>query len=295
VFSRRGYALAALVLIVACPLLAADEIKVSVANVEDQRFSDDRFGGLTVELQLTGTGAADVKAVRVNVKSAKDDGGTILNKPGKEDKARDFEEFSVDRHPGPEIRLSNPRRDASSIDVAGDVELFVPARDPSTKQKIDRFLSQPDKPISNPSLKSAKVEITPLSPKEYKARQAKDRPTKEQIAAEGKKHGASEKEIQEALALMDALSSLGGEEPSENSILFETKDPDGRIISVEVVKADGSELHSQGRSSNGGRELKMVKIELAEKPPADSALLVTLRTSKSVFTVPLSLKEVALP
>jgi len=295
VISRRGYAFAALVLTVASPLFAADEIKVSVANVEDQRFSEDRFGGLTIELQLTGTAAAEIKAVRVNVKSARDDGGTTLNKPGKEERARDFEEFSVDRHPGPEIRLSNPRRDASSIEVAGEVELFIPARDPGTKQKIDKFLSQPDKPISNASLKSAKVEITPLSPKEYKARQAKGRPTKEQIAEEGKKHGASEKEIQEALALVDALSALGGEEPSDNSVLLETKDPDGRIISVELARADGSELHSQGRSSNGGRELKMMKIDLAEKPPADAALVVTLRTPKSVVTVPLSLKEVALP
>src|SRR5262249_8140836 len=282
-------------LLFASPLRAADDVKVTTANVEDQRVSDERFGGLTIELQLTGAGAADVKAIRIKVKSAKDDVGTNLSKPDKDERPRDFEEFSVDRHPGPEIRLSNPRRDASSIEVAGEVELFIPTRDASTKQRIDKFLNQLDKPISNPSLKTAKVEITPLSGKEYKARKAKDRPTKEQIAAEGKKRGASDKEIQEALALMDALTALGGEEPSENSILLETKDPDGRLISVEVAKADGSELHSQGRSSNGGRELKMVKIELAEKPPADAVLLLTLRTPKSVVSLPLSLKEVALP
>jgi len=295
VFLRRGRAIAPLVLLLAPPLRAADDVKVTTANVEDQRFSDERFGGLTIELQVTGAGAADVKAVRVKVKSAKDDIGTSLNKPDKDEKPRDFEEFSKDRHPGPEIRLSNPRRDASSIEVTGDVELFIPARDPSAKQRIDRFLSQLDKPLSNAALKSAKVEITPLSAKEYKARQASGRPTKEQIAEEGKKHGASEKEIQEAIALMDALTSLGGEEPSENSILLETKDPDGKLISVELAHADGSDLHSQGRSSNGGRELKTVKIDLAEKPPADAALLVTLRTSKSLVSVPLTLKEVVLP
>ena len=181
------------------------------------------------------------------------------------------------------------------MDVSGEVELFLPGRDPNTKQRFDQFLTRLDKPISSSALKSAKVEITPLSAKEYKAREAKNRPNKEQIMAEGKKAGASDAEIQQALALMDALASLGGEEPSETSVLVETKDPDGKIISVDVVRADGGELHANGRSTSGGREKKMMKLDLSEKPPADAALVVTLRTAKSLVTVPLSLKEVSLP
>jgi hypothetical protein len=38
-----------------------------------------------------------------------------------------------------------------------------------------------------------------------------------------------------------------------------------------------------------------VKIDLSEKPPADAALVVTLRTAKSLVTVPLNLKGVSLP
>jgi len=94
---------------------------------------------------------------------------------------------------------------------------------------------------------------------------------------------------------MDALASLSGEPPSETSILLETKDPDGRIISVDVVKADGTELRAPSRGSSGGRERKLVKIDLSEKPPADAALVVTLRTAKSLVTVPLNLKGVSLP
>jgi hypothetical protein len=238
---------------------------------------------------------ADVKAVRVRVKSAKDDVGSVLYKPGKDEKPKDFEEFSTDRQPGPKVSLLSPSRDASTVDVTGDVELFIPTRDPATKQRFEQFLARLDKPISNSALKSAKVEITPLSAKEYTARQKKNRPSKEEIMAEGKKHGATDAEIQQALGLMDALAALGGEEPSENSILIETKDPDGKIISVDVVKADGSELRAPSRGSSGGRETKMVKIDLAEKPPADAALLVTLRTAKSLVTVPLNLKGVSLP
>ncbi len=141
----------------------------------------------------------------------------------------------------------------------------------------------------------AKVEIAPLSAKEYKARQVKNRPTREQIMAEGKKNGVPEAEIQKVIERMDALAARGGGEPSENSVLLEMKDPDGKIISIDVVRADGAELHVSSRGTSGGRDLKLMKIDLSEKPPANAALLVTLRTAKSLVTVPLNLKEVVLP
>jgi hypothetical protein len=49
------------------------------------------------------------------------------------------------------------------------------------------------------------------------------------------------------------------------------------------------------RDSSGGNENKLIKIDLAEKPPADAALLVTVRTAKSVVSIPMAFKEVALP
>ena len=295
---RPPRVLALVILLIASALPAADDVKVSPGVVEDQRFTDERFGGLSVGLVLKGGAVADVKAIRVRVKSAKDDVGTVLYKPEKDEKPKDFEDFSTSTGlgpAGPQAHLLSPRRDAATVDVAGEIELFVPARDPNTKQRFERFLSGLDRPIGGSSLKAAKVEITPLSPKEYEARQKKNRPTKDQIRAEGKKQGVSDAEIEQAIAMMDALASLGGEAPSENSILLETKDPDGRIIAVDLVGADGKELQARSRGSNGGRELKLVKIDLSEKPPADAALVVTLRTPKSVVTVPFNLKEVPLP
>ncbi len=293
--SRSPLLLASAILLVVSPLLAAEDVKVTAGSVEDQRSSDDQFGGLTIGLVFKGSLMADVKAVRVRVKSARDDAGTVLSKPERDETPKDFEEYEANRQPGPEVRLSSPSRDASTVDVAGEVELFVPARDPNTKQRFEQFLAGIDKPIASAALKSAKIEITPLSPAQYKSRQEKNRPTKEQLIAEGKKRGASEAEIQQALKLMDALAGLSGEAPSENSVLLETKDPDGRIIAIDVVKPDGAEIHASGRETNGGRDLKLVKIDLSEKPPADAALSVTLRTPKSVVAVPIDLRGVALP
>lgn len=287
--------MAPLILLLAHPLFGVEDVKVAAGAVEDQRSSDSRMGGLSIELKLSGGSLAEVKALRARVKSAKDDLGAVLYKPAKDAKPGEFEEFSPDRRPGPHVSLTSPSRDASTVDVAGEVELFIPARDPNTKQRFEKFLGRLDKPISSSALKSAKVEITPLSPSTYKARQQQNRPTKEQIMEEGKKHGATDAEIKQAIGLMDALASLGGEEPSETSVLLETKDPEGKIISIDVVAGDGAELKAPSRGSSGSGDNKLVKIDLSEKPPADAALLVTLRTSKSIVTVPLNFKEVALP
>ena len=56
----------------------AQEIKVAAGTVEDQRASDTRMGGLTIELALSGGSLVDVKALRTRVKSAKDDLGAAL-------------------------------------------------------------------------------------------------------------------------------------------------------------------------------------------------------------------------
>lgn len=293
---RRRRALAPWILLCfSSSLIAADDVKVAPGTVEDQRYSDARMGGLTIELKLTGDSVKDVKALRTKIKSARDDRGSNLAKPGKEEKAADFDEFSADRRPGPSLRLASPARDASTIDVAAEVELFIPSRDPETKLRVDNFMGRLDKPVSSSALKSAKAEITPLSPAAYKSRQAASKPKKEDIIAEGKKQGLSEADINQALALVEAFSAIGGEEPSETSVLIESKDPDGRIISIDVVGADGTDLRGGSRSSSGGRESKLTKIDLSAKPPADAALVVTLRTSKSVVTVPMNWKGVALP
>ena len=169
-----GHALVSWVLLAAspfAPLLAADDVKVAPGTVEDQRFTDSRMGGLTVELKLTGAALKDIKAVRMSIQSAKDNVGTELYKPAKEEKAPEFEEFSENRQPGPKFSLANPSRDATSIEVNGEVELFMPSRDPATVQKFPKPFAKPDKPIASPALKSAKVEITPLSAAAYKDRQ----------------------------------------------------------------------------------------------------------------------------
>jgi hypothetical protein len=65
---RNPRVLVPVVFLLVSPLFAAEDVKITAGTVEDQRFSDDRFSGLSIALVLKGSGVADVKAVRVRVK-----------------------------------------------------------------------------------------------------------------------------------------------------------------------------------------------------------------------------------
>jgi hypothetical protein len=275
--------------------VSADEIRAVPGAVEELRSNTPDIAGLSLELKLEGEGSADVDSIRLQVKSAKDNLGNSLYRALPKQKRSDFEPLAQGPFP-PKIRLANPPRDATTMNVSIEVDLFIPKRDPGSRVKLGAFLAKLDKPLSNSALKSAKVEITPLSAKEYQERMARSRPTKEQLMARAKEDGLSEKEIEMSLALMEAFSQLGESDgPSENDVYFETKDPDDRLMSLKVVDKDGNDLPNSGTSTSGADNKKLWKIAQREKIPADAALQLNVRTSKSTVTQSFDLKEVALP
>lgn len=276
------------------PPVEASELRVVAGPIEDIRSSSPEYAGLNVEIKLEGAGSEDVDAVRIHVKSAKDNLGNSLYRSTSKQKRGDFQRIAKGPFQ-PKVTLANPPRDASNLNVALELEMFIPKRDPNSSVRLDGFLSKLDKPLSHPTLKSAKVEVIPLSAKEYQDREAKSRPTKEQLLARAKEDGLSEKEVEMALALMEAFSKLGESEgSSENDIYLETKDADSRLIDWKVVDKEGNEVPSGGTQSSGS-DKKLWQLRLREKPPADAALLLTIRTSKATVTQGFDLKEVVLP
>lgn len=276
------------------PAALASEIRVVPGAIEDTRSNSPEYAGLSLEIKLEGAGSEDVEAVRIQVKSAKDNLGSSLFRAASKQKRGSFDKLGGSPFP-PKIVLANPPRDASSLNISLELEMFVPKRDPAARLRLDGFLSRLDKPLAHSTLKSAKVEVIPLSQKEYLDREAKNRPTREQLMARAKEDGLSEKEVELALGLMEAFSKMGeGEGPAENDVYLETKDPDYRLIDWKVIDKDGNELPSGGSQSTGA-DKKLWKLSLREKPPADAALLLTIRTSKATVSESFELKEVALP
>jgi hypothetical protein len=249
------------------------EVKVAVGDISDKRTTGKFFAGLEIELKLSGPELAQAKGIRTTVKSATDDTGRAIAKSenrfggdGFEELQKAFgggfsdekkaEEFQV------KLEFENPPRAAKAIkSLEGSIELLIPAKDPAAIITAS-VAKDAGKPLENAALKAAGVQISLR------------KPGKEEKKESGLSFGGS----------------LG-----ENDLGYEIKDPKNRIASVEFFDAAGKKLESNGRMSSGFGDSKTVTLNFSAKPPADAVAKIYVVTDKSVVTVPIALKDIALP
>lgn len=273
------------------PSLAAQSgVKVEVDDITDNRIAAEMMQGqLQLRLKLTGTNLDKATAARIVVKEAKDDRGTVLVKP--DAKPPDFE--GRDYNSGMiMLSIGSPARSASRVKMKGSVDLFVPSRDPGATVKIANALKKLDAPYTSPALKAAKIELTPLSAARYKSMQDERKLTDDKIAqirAEGKKAGASEKDIELAIGLAKAFESMDAE-PRENAIYLSGKEDDfDRIYRIEVLGADGKPIDVPERGTSTRGDDSIMTLIPKEAPPAGATLQVMLLTDKSKMSFPFEL------
>lgn len=262
--------------------LAAPPLTVSAGDITDRRRNDNFFGGLEIELKIGGDGAADVRGARALVKKAEDETGRNLLKEG--GKTPDFETSMSDTAPSLKLELRNPARKAKTVrEVSGQVELFLPGRDPASVARVDGFLSKMDRLADSPALKAAKAEVTVVSRKTYEAEKKKDAERRRK-EAEGAGIGG---------AMVEAFAGLfeGFLTVEENDVLVRVTDPGKKVFDVDVVDSKGTKIDGAGSMTVGAFRI----LKFPEKLPADASLRVYLLTAKSLVTTPFQLKNVALP
>lgn len=262
--------------------LAAAPLTISAGDITDRRRNDNFFGGLEIELKIGGDGAAEVRGARALVKKAEDETGRNLLKEG--GKTPDFETSMSDTAPSLKLELRNPARKAKTVrEVSGQVELFLPGRDPASVARVDGFASKTDKPAVSPALKAAKAEVTVVSRKTYEAEKKKDAERRKK-ESEGAGIGG---------AMVEAFAGLfeGFLTVEENDVLVKVTDPGKKVFDVDVVDSKGTKIDGAGSMTVGTFRI----LKFPEKLPADASLRVYLLTPKSLVTTPFQLKNVALP
>lgn len=263
--------------------LAAPPLTVSAGDITDRRRNDNFFGGLEIELKIGGDGAADVRGARALVRKAEDETGRNLLKEGA--KTPDFETSMSDSAPTLKLELRNPARKAKTVrEVSGQVELFLPGRDPAAVTRFDGFLSKMDRPAASPALKAARAEVTVVSRKTYDAEKKKDA---ERRRKEAESAGIGGAMVEAFSGLFEGL--MGDIE--ENDVLVKVTDPGKKVFNVEVYDAKGTKIDGAGSMTVGTFRI----LKFPEKLPADASLRIYLLTPKSLVTTPFRLKDVALP
>jgi len=277
------------------PLLAQAPVRVAVEEVSDDRYSAGPFPGtLELKLKLSGDGMDGVQGVRFLVKAARDDQGNVIQL--KESLRNDFE--SPESSLSQKIVLKNPARKASSVTVSGTVELFSPKRDPNADVAVPNAFAKLNKPLSSKGLKASKVEVSVLSKERWAEEQKKQKPSEKDLAemrAEAKKQGASEQEIEAAIALVQGLSEAFGGVP-ENGVILSGPGAGMELIqSVKILGPDGEEIHVSSTMKQGDQKTKTMILDASKPVPPNASLRFTILTDKARFTVPFELKDVPLP
>lgn len=277
--------------------LSAQDLRVSAGTIEDRRTTGQFFGGLEIELKLTGDDLADAKAARLLLKTAVDDTGRDLMPEKRDDP--DFQKAFGSSLPDLKANLKNPARAASAVkEISGEVELFIPGRDPASTVVVDKLATRWDKAVASPALKTQKIEVRVVSPKTYRAEAKKGQAEMEkemekrkaEIEKEATAAGEDPKAIEALMELAKGLMGMMGD-VGDNDLILRIKDEGNKILDVEVTDKAGERISSQGSMSSG--EVRV--LNFSEKLPADAKVKFLLKTKKSVVAAPFSLKEVALP
>lgn len=272
--------------------IPAQAIAAEFNSIEDERVAgDSQTPRMTVTVTLPGTKQNDVAAMRVVTRKVVDDLGADLV-PENAAEAQFDSVGQGDIYPGqepPPVSVSVPMKTASRKakvlkEVAAEVELYMPALDPAALVTIPKFLGEAGKPIVNPVLQAAGVEITILS--------------KEQIEAEKKAYGEKKRAESKKMGLegemLDRIVGLAVESYLGSSwinVYLKVKDPKGAVFDYVYLDAEGK-VQGVNRSTEEGF---LGLGGQSGEPGPDYGLQVRLKTPKTFARYTFTLADVALP
>ena len=252
-----------------------------VGDVTDNRTTGQFSSDLNVDLKLLGDEVSDIKAIRVDIEKAQDDSGKDLVNPNKvEHRYQEISEYS-----GKTVKLAlkNPTRKAANFNLSGTVSAILQIRDPSATITINKVLSQSGSELKNPSLSAAKISFSLFTKADL-----------EKAKEEEKKKAAEASKTQETpTGVTQLLQSafMGSGTLGPNEIQYKVVDPDNKLVSLRLLKANGEEIRRTSYSAFGETR----NYNYSEAIPADCALELTIATDKSIEKVPFAFTNVYLP
>jgi hypothetical protein len=262
---------------------------VVIQQVNDRRTSGS-FAQLTISLELPGVKASDVAASRVLLTTAVDDSGrTLLDPKAREPQLESSYRMAMTHNDAPpatiSVTLRNPDRKATKVkEIRGDIELYMPSRDPNSIAEIPKFLSSSGRQLAHKALAANGVEIAVVSSTQLAAEKKRRGDAKR---SEAKASGLEGEDLERYLSsYLESLFKLDDDE-----VLVRVKDPNKRIQEISYVTASGETKRVSSRDDDGFTRLST----WGEKPQPDWKLRVSMTTPKNIVRQPFVLTDVPLP
>lgn len=279
--------------LVTTPAYASD-VNVMVTEVKEQRSTGAYYNNLEIKLKLFGDDSSSIRGIKTVINSAFDDTGRRLlfssdnsdrNLLFNADKTKLFEIVSGSETGMTEINLKfkNPARKASVVkEITGELQLFMPDKDPAATILINGFMKTAGKPVTDSALTKDGITITVLSKNEFES-------LKKEVEKKTK-DAQNQGMVQVRMSAFESLFT-GYFQFGDNDLLFKINDPLGNLIDMDVIDANGIQIKHHGNM----KAPEYIIIHYSEAVFLDAKLRLYLKTEKSVISIPLRLADVALP
>ena len=270
------------------------DVRVQVGDVKDSRTTGKFFANLEIELKLMGDDLDGAKGLRCTVTKAVDDTGRNLLR--EEQEKSSFSDISDNNSNQTQVtvKLRNPSRKAATVkELAGEIDVFRPGKDPASMVMVTNLAGRPKIVVSHPSLTAAQIQMTVLS----KAQSDADLQAEAKAAEAKAKAGAENAGEDMGKALADGLGKAfagmfgGGMMGGKNSVIMRIEDPQSKLVKVEFLDASGKAIRGNGMSWRSNVRC----YDFSEPLPQGAQLRINVATPNSMVTVPLMLKDLALP
>lgn len=271
----------------------ATPANATLKTVQDRR-SEGHFPRCTLGIELPDIPAWEARASRVVVMKAVDDLGTNLVREDAADARLEPTQrgsFGQPREgPAPPTivfaELKNPPRKATTLkEVSGEIELYIPGRDPNGEAGFPKILSMAGKPLAHAALKANGVEISVLSQDQIAAERKK---AEDAERAKAKREGITDEET--VKSMVDYVSDSfpkGG----EGQIVLRVKDPKKAIQDFKMADGEGNPQFN-GKSDQAGLTI----LEFwGEKPKPDWTMKVLMQSDSSLVRFTFVFRDVPLP
>ena len=271
----------------------ATPANATLKTVQDRR-SEGHFPRFTLGIELPDIPAFEAKASRVVVMKAVDDLGTnLVREDAGEARLEPTQrgQFGKPKEgPAPPTivfaEMKNPPRKATTLkEVSGEIELYVPGRDPNGEADFPKILSMAGKPLVHPALKANGVEISVLSQPQIEAERKK---AGDAERAKAKKEGITDDETIKSMVeyAVDSFPKGG-----EGQIVLRVKDPKKAIQDFKMADGEGNPQFN-GKSDEAGFTI----LEFwGDKPKPDWSMKVLMQSDTSLVRHTFVFRDVPLP
>ncbi len=273
----------------------AKGVQIKSGDISDRRSAGQFPGSLNVELIIAGDVLAKCRGIRkISILTAVDSTGRNLLEKERERSGSAVFDFDRKNDEETEIKktmqLLTPVRSATSIkELSGSLEIYAPARDPRAKVVVKGFMEKTGKPLVSDALKKVKIELIV-----YTKAQADALKKAEEEKQRKEAESAAKSPVEDAAdAMASAVSGLfsGLFEIGETDLMFSIKDPNNKLIDLEVLDAAGKPVDTGSRSSSGDKYI----VGYHELPANTAQLVLYLETPTSVIKTPFRLTNLVLP